>query len=280
MDFWKEFMKIEQRVVYNLRLGSPEGQACALKGIEIAGKISGYPLMFQIGVDMRNGKKFPERENKLELIVSPNWDRKKVKLVNEVYDAWKKSDFPSYWSVVKYQVFNPSIVHDLKVHDATHEDFEYCTQFNFEGNDAWVGVLIFVSDRLADEILKKNPDDNSDEKNQWVLNGTPKSRSPLIFLNSAVGEFNMITRIKAVEFLPASSYKTIPRYSLTDLHKEFEKMNRQSYGDLGKIHECVRCGYFSYQVDLEPCQSCKKIYYCDDICRKADAENHAFICSP
>jgi len=279
MDFWNKFLKIEQMVVHHLRKNTVDDQEQALNGIDIAGKISGFPLLFQVGFNLRNGKTLDERKDSLELVISPNWDRKKVSLVNQVYEASKKADLPTYWNVVKYQVFEPSFVYELNVQGVTYEDFEYCAQLNFEGTKAWVGVLIFVKDELAKKILKKKKsDEKSPENNEWELDGNSvQGKAPLLFLNSAVGEYNMITRIKAVEFLPANSHQTIPRYSLADLHQEFEKIDRQDY-EIDAIHSCVRCGYHSYQVDVAPCGKCKKVYYCDEMCKKADAKNHKFVC--
>jgi hypothetical protein len=278
MEFWNEFLKIEQLIVYNIRMGTSEGQGQALAGVETVGKMTGFPLTFQLGIDMRNGKKFPERKDTLELVISPNWNRSKVSLVKELYETSKKANLPKYWSIVKYQVFSPTIVHDIDVQGVTHEDFTYCAQLNFEGNSAWMGVLIFINDKLAKEILTLKKEGKTPEDNEWELDGkTPKGRSPLMFLNSAVGEYNMITRIKAVEFVPRSSHGTVPQYAMTDLHQEFEKMDRQDYGN-GMIHECVRCGIYSYQADVFPCGKCKKIYYCSKMCQKADSENHSFVC--
>lgn len=280
MNFWTEFMKIEQLVVHHLRLDTEKDQAQALHGIEIAGKRSGYPLLFQVGYNIRNGRKLPERKDSLELILSPNWNRNKISMVEEVYEAHKKANLPKYWNIVKYQVFNPSFVYDLKVQDITHESFQYCAQININGTSAWLGVLIFVEDELAKKILKKRKEDKeTPEKNEWdlVSDGSIKSKAPLLFLNSTVGEYNMITRIKAVEFVPMSSHKTIPRYSLTDLHQEFEKMDKhEEYGK--KVYKCNRCEYNSYQVDVSSCERCKKIYYCDDVCKKADSKNHSYVC--
>jgi hypothetical protein len=277
MEFWREFLKIEQLIVHHLRLNNPEDQAQALRGVEIAGERSGYDLLFQVGVSLRNGKKFPERKNSLELIISPNWNREKVPLMEKIYDSWKNANIPDYWNVVKYQVFSPSFVYDLKVKDVTYEDFEYCSQLNFEGKSAWLGVLIFIKDELAEKILTLVKA-SENKKDTWILDGKSiESRAPLIFLNSAVGEFNMITRIKAVEFAPAGAFQTVPRYSITDLHQEFEKINRQDYSDT-PVKQCIRCGYHSYQVDISVCDTCKKIYYCDSVCRNADAENHKYVC--
>lgn len=288
MEFWKEFMKLEQLIVHHLRLNTPEDQAQALRGVEIAGERSGYNLLFQVGVDLRNGKKFPERKNSLELIISPNWDRLKVPLMEKIYNARKDANLPEYWSVVKYQVFSPTLVYDLKVKDITHEDFEYCAQLNFEGTSVWLGVLIFVKEKLANKILtlvkaSNESDENKTESTKedtWILDGkSVEGRAPLIFLNSAVGEYNMITGIKAVEFAPASAFQTIPRYSIADLHQEFEKINRQDYSDM-HVRQCVRCSYHSYQVDVFSCHKCKKIYYCDAVCQKADSANHERVCKP
>lgn len=279
MEFWKEFLKIEQMVVYYLRQNTKEGQEMALNGIEVAGRNSGYQLLFQVGFNMRNGRKLDERKNSLELVISPNWDRKKVPLVEKLYKASKKVDLPSYWNVVKYQVFAPSFVYELEVNGITYEDFEYCAQLNFEGLDAWIGVLIFVKDKLAKKILKPSKsDEKSPEKNEWVLDGNSiEGKAPLLFLNAAVGEYNMITRIKAVEFVPENSHRTIPRYSLTDLHQEFEKIDKQGY-QKNAVRTCIRCGFNSYQVDMYPCQKCKEIYYCDEVCKKADSKNHSHVC--
>jgi hypothetical protein len=277
MEFWKEFMKIEQMIVHHLRMDTPEDQAQALRGVEIVGERSGYNLLFQVGISLRNGKKLPERKNSLELIISPNWDRKKVSQMEKLYDSWKEANLPDYWSVVKYQVFAPSFVYDLKVKNIMYEDFEYCAQFNFEGTSVWLGVLIFIKDELADKILTLvKPSENKTDT--WILDGKSiEGKAPLIFLNSVVGEFNMITKIKAVEFAPASAFQTIPRYSIADLHQEFEKINGQDYGDCS-IKQCVRCGYYSYQVNISTCDKCKKIHYCDSICREADFENHKIVC--
>jgi hypothetical protein len=286
MEFWKEFMQLEQLIVHHLRLNTPEDQAQALRGVEIAGERSGYNLLFQVGINLRNGKKFLERKNSLELIISPNWDRKKIPLMEKIYNSYKNANLPNYWSVVKYQVFSPLFVYDLKVKEVTHEDFEYCAQLNFKGTSAWLGVLIFIKDELAEKILTLVKDSESsiesktstDKEDTWKLNGKSiESKAPLIFLNSAVGEFNMINKIKAVEFAPASAFQTIPRHPITDLYQEFEKINRQDYSETS-IKQCIRCSYNSYQVDVSACDKCKKIYYCDSICRNADVENHNKVC--
>ena len=279
MEFWNEFMKLEQLIVHHLRLNTPEDQAQALRGVEIAGERSGYNLLFQVGIHIRNGKKFTERKNSLELVISPNWDRTKVSLMEKIYDSRKEANLPEYWSVVKYQVFAPAFVYDLEVSGITYEDFEYCAQLNFEGTSAWLGVLMFIKDELAEKILtlvKASENKDSESKGDtWILDGkSVEGRAPLIFLNAAVGEFNMITRIKAVEFAPAGAFKTVPRYSIADLHQEFEKIDRQDYSS----KQCIRCGYNSYQVDISTCDKCKKIYYCDSVCRNADAENHKHVC--
>jgi hypothetical protein len=282
MEFWKEFMKIEQLIVHHLRLNTPEDQAHALSGVEIAGKRSGYNLLFQVGISLRNGKKFSERKNSLELVISPNWNREKVPLMEKIYDSWKDANVPDYWNIVKYQVFSPTFVYDLKVKNITYEDFEYCAQINFEGTSAWIGVLVFIKDELASKILtlvKSSKSDASESKdNTWVLDEKSiEGKAPLIFLNAAVGEFNMITRIKAVEFAPSSAFQTIPRYSITDLHQEFEKIDRQDYS-IKPVKQCNRCNYHSYQVNVTACDKCKKIYYCSSICKNADASNHKHVC--
>jgi hypothetical protein len=282
MNFWTKFMEMEKLIVHHLRLDTPEDQAQALRGVEIAGELSGYNLLFQVGINLRNGKKFAERKNSLELIISPNWDRTKVPLMEKIYDSRKDANLPEYWSVVKYQVFAPSFVYDLKVSGVTHEDFEYCSQINFEGTSTWLGLLVFIKDELADKILtlvKASENKNSENKEDtWILDGKSiEGRAPLIFLNSSVGEFNMITRIKAVEFAPAGAFQTVPRYSISDLHQEFEKIDRQNYS-AKPVKQCIRCGYHSYQVDIYACDKCKKIYYCDAVCQKADSKNHKHVC--
>ena len=281
MDFWAEFMKIEQQVVFNLRLDTDEGKDMAMRGLELIGRMSGYPLVFQVGINIRNGKKLPERKDTLELVVSPNWDRKKVALVEKIYDAWASlpTCIPSYWTVVKYQPFLPCSIYSMDIGGVTHEDFEYCIQFNYAGADVWVGILVFLKMELAAELLTK-ASEAAGPNPTWFLDTKKKNgRAPLIFLNSAVGEYNMITRIKAVEFIPADSHPTIPRYSLLDLHKEFEKIDKQKYSNKpgANVEECVRCGHYSYQTKLIKCSVCD-IYYCDSVCMKADAENHSYVC--
>ena len=265
-------MEMEMQIVHNLRLNTPDGRDVAMRGLELAGLSSGFPIYFQVGLGIRNGKKLPERENTIELVLSPNWDRKKVPMVNEIYEAWRtKSIIPEYWSVVKYQPFLPVVIHDLDLDGVTHEDFEYCVQFNYEGASVWLGVLIFVKESLG--ILKKV--DDGKESDSWALDQQKKNgQAPLIFLNAAVGEYNMITRIKAVEFLPSNSHLTIPRYPLAELHAEFEKIDRQKYAE--SVETCMRCGHYSYQVKLIKCEKCD-VYYCDRICRAADSENHAYV---
>lgn len=279
MEFWKTFMSFEQQIVYNIRLGTDEGKELAMRGLELAGRMSGYPVVFQLGIDLRNGKKLPERKDSLELVLSPNWDRGKVGLIEQMYDAWasKAIDIPSYWNVVKYQPFSTSIIYDMDLGGVTHEDFEYCVQFNYEGQTIWVGVLMFVRAELAASMLKKVG--GGAESDTWVPDPEKKNgKAPLIFLNAAVGEYNMITRIRAVEFLPSDSHVAIPRYSLSELHEEFVKIDRQKYAS-NTANECVRCGHYSYQTNLSKCaaENCE-IYYCDEVCRRADLDNHKYIC--
>lgn len=276
-------MSLESQIIHNLRLGTDEGKDMAMRGLELAERTSMgvNTITFHVGVELRNGKRLPERKESIELVISPNWDRARIKLVDEIYEAWvqKKVDVPTYWNVVKYQPFLPSVVYDLDLDGVTHNDFEYCIQFNYSGADVWVGILIFVKEELAKSILEKVGDGK--ESDSWVLNTKKKNgRAPLIFLNAAVGEYNMIMRIKAVEFLPANSHSTIPRYALCDLHAEFEKIDKYKYAS-NSVNECVRCGHYSYQTNLVKCEGTKcDIYYCDAVCKEADAANHVYICKP
>lgn len=279
MDFWKEFINFEQIIVYNLKLGTKNSQLYALKGIETIGKKTGYDLLFQIGYDTRNGRNFPERKNTFELIISPNWNRNKIPMVEELYSAHKEFDIPEYWSIVKYQVFNPTFIYELNIKGITHEYFQYCSQININGSEIWLGLIVFIKDELAEKILiKDNPEEKNPEKISWKLKeNCIKSKIPMIFLNSTVGEYNMIKRIKAVDFIPMSSHLTIPRYALSDLCMEFEKMDKHASPN-DKILSCFRCEYNSYQVDIKSCTKCKKIYYCDNLCEIGDFETHKYIC--
>jgi hypothetical protein len=277
MEFWKEFLKIEQLVTHNLRVGSKEEQVQALECINIVGTRTGYPLLFQVGYGIRNGKKLDERTNTLELIISPNWNRTKIHLVNKLYKTGLLSNLPSYWCLIKYQVFSPTFVHSLDVGGIKPEHFQYWAQLNFEGKKVFLSILLFIDDEIAKTTLVKSKTKTENDVG-WVLNkNLPEGRAPLIFLNAAIGEYNMIQRIKTIEFLPASERPEMSRCDISNLHDEFEKIDKHDYSG-NPVTTCNRCGHFSYQVNNSPCEKCKKNSYCDEVCKNADSENHKFIC--
>lgn len=284
MDFWRAFKTLERQIAHSLRLNTAADDIDAINGIEAAGRISGYPLSWQIGKSIRNGRNLPERLDSFELIISPNWRKSNVEMVDRVYSSWmaEEVDIPPYWNVVKYQPFLPTSVHGLSIDGIVHDDFSYCAQINFDGGDVWIGLIVFVANRIAPTALIKSArsDVNPETTPEWTLNASEKNgQAVLTFLNAAIGEYNMITLLKAVEFHPESSYPMIPRHSLDELHGEFIKIYRQNHAD--PVRECTRCGYYSYQAHLTKCSrpDCA-IYYCDSVCKLADSKNHAYVCRP
>lgn len=226
---------------------------------EKIGKKTGYPLQYQIGVGLRNGKRLPEREKHIELIISANWNRGNIKLVKELYSAFKNSGMPSYWSVVKFEPFLPVEVESLDLDGITHESFQFASQTTIGDCESFMEVLVFVDKKIADKILIKKDDKN------WILRKDVYGQIPLIMLNAVVGEFNMIHTIRAVEFVPSDYNDTIGRSPITTLIQKIDMMRRHD----NSIYDwkCNRCGFHSYQVGLS-----KKgdLFYCSPTCEASE----------
>jgi hypothetical protein len=265
-------------------------------------KITLQELDFNIdvhfGIDVRNGQVLTERNNQIEMILSPAHQRYNIKLINHLHKSLRVKQLPKSWSVVKYKFYQPRLIDsmilsyvekkpDIKETDdsdvenedtiieVTKNDFEYFPVMDIPNSK--LNLILFISDDKASYMLQKRVITKSefptliDDRTIWY----PKDTTIYTVIDSAVGEYNTMTCIDKIEIYLKSEQTDIIRKPINLLVNEIMMMNNNP---LSSVHACARCGYQNIQVSLLVC-NCKKTRYCDSICQRAHRSLHKNNCT-
>ena len=208
-------------------------------------------IYFTIGT--RNSMILTERENNINLIISPNFIYKNLVIVDELILLLKDK-----WNIVKYIIKSNSTeleniiinVGDTKI---TSLDITYEIKIN-KDDDKKVGLELFINNDLKKFIINDN--------------NTPTTEL-LLFLESAIGEFNIIHLIEYIDI--TISDKT--HKQLKTLSDRLKVLYNKNYEDIPK---CLRCLYDENFVELIQCKC--GVYYCDTICQNAHKNIHSEFC--
>lgn len=247
------------------------------------------------GIDVRNGVELAERKNHIELIISPLLQRKNKKILNELYNTYfkyiKNHAVDTPWSVIKYKFWQPSHLQtisinyndssenendspekDTKLIEITQSDFSYFPILDSSKKEnCKLDIILFINDDVSKYLIKKETMEiNKTERDIWI----PFNNNIYTILDSAIGEFNLLNTLDKMEIYLMSEHNNIKRHPLKHLTQTINMINNNP---LSLIHVCSRCEYSSTQTSLKLC-ICKKIYYCDTICQRANRSIHKLTC--
>ena len=269
--FWGKLMEYEKEISGFLAKRSNVEYKNAMNiitGVKTSLKIDDC-IICCFGIGVRNGLVLPERENHIELIISPQL-RKDIALLNDIYGIHKEY-IPANWSVIRYKFHQPSMLDTITIYyndtEISKNDFEYHPILE---NDK-LNILLFVDDKIANFMIKKeNIKLGEETRDIWI----PKDNSIYSIITSAIGEYALFNIIDKMEIYLKSEHTDIKREPLSHMSNTVEMILNNPTSDINK---CFRCNYTSVQTHIRRCK-CKKAYYCDVVCQKAHHNLHKSIC--
>jgi hypothetical protein len=282
--FWTKFMERENEMKeLLLKRNSEEHQKARSIIDEIIIKLDiNNCVGILFGVDVRNSLVLPERKDYIELIITPLYQRKNIKLVTALYKEYHNY-LPNYWSVIKYKFWQPSHIESIAVNyknenstktgyeliEITKSDIKYHPIVEQKENK--LSILLFINDTKAPYLIKKE---------KYEMNGTireiwiPKDYSIYAILDSAIGEYNLLNIINKMEIYLESEEKDVERHPIENIIGVVDMITNNP---MSNIYKCSRCNYSNTQTKLKCCK-CKNAYYCDNICQKAHRNLHKLNC--
>ena len=272
--------------------------------MKIKKKIANFPnnIEFDLGeAGGRNGRQFKERKKQYELIITPNQIGKNVsfakKLAKSLYNTILKINFDQseYKPVIiLFRIPRPDIVFDKPIEPRNYnkntdvvisiDDLDYHPIFpKTKGDTLKFDMVIFIKKKIADIVLDKitNTSNNkTDDSDGYDLK--EKYMCVCRLIEKLIGEYDMMTYIKGIEFWPDYEFKQVNRKSMSLLPDEIKLWKKRLNMYLSKNEEliCNRCGYSENYLpqNMKQCSKCKKAFYCDKLCQKADWKIHKKIC--
>jgi hypothetical protein len=279
-DFWVRFKEHETFLYENLLKRDFESYNKVLNTMNIIKKDLHIDNLIDtnFGIDTRNGMALKERENLIEFIISPLFKKSNIPLLNAMYLESFKHSIPKYWNIVKYKYFQPGFINTItlnygtdEITEITKDHFSYIPMINKDNST--INLILFVEDSISEHLIKK---EKYNDREIYI----PKDNGIHAILDSAVGEYNLLNSIDKMEICLESDMKQEGfkegSYKMENLINELNMINNNP---LSNIKYCAHCKYSSNQVKLYICK-CKKTYYCDNICQKANRFVHKLLCKP
>jgi hypothetical protein len=245
------------------------------------------------GIDVRNGMKLSERKNSIEIIISPMLCRKNKQLTHCIFDAYhahiKAHNIQTKytWSVAKYKFWQPASLQSISINykkpaiantesdllEITQSDFSYFPILDSsKEKPSKLDIILFINDDVAKYLIKKEEMTiNNKKRNIWI----PINSSIYAILDSAIGEYSLLNILDKMEIYLKSEHEDINRHPLDHLTKIIQMINNNPLND---VHTCARCEYANTQMTMKKC-ICKKVFYCDAICQKANRAIHKLSCT-
>ena len=282
--FWTKFMERENEMKdLLLKRNSEEHQKARSIIDEIIIKLDiNNCVGILFGVDVRNSLVLPERKDYIELIITPMYQRKNIKLISTLYKEYHNY-LPNYWSVIKYKFWQPSHIESIAVNyknenstkngceliEITKSDIKYHPIVEQKENK--LSILLFINDTKAQYLIKKEKYEMNDTTREiWI----PKDYSIYAILDSAIGEYNLLNIINKMEIYLESEEKDVERHPIENIIGVVDMITNNP---MSNIYKCSRCNYSNTQTKLKCCK-CKNAYYCDNICQRAHRNLHKLNC--
>lgn len=282
--FWEQFMEIESLLYDNIKKRdiieynkSINMVNAILKKLEINCMIN-----IQFGIGTRNGMILDERKDSVEIILSPMFQRNNQDLMHTLYDESFNKNLPEYWSVIKYKFHRTSFIHTISLNyndpnivdnnivQITKDDFSYFPIFNDEKTK--LSIILFIDDKKSKYLVKKQKVKIKDIERELFI---PIDNGIHAMIDSAIGEYNLLNVLDKIEIytkseLETDEFKEINAIKMENLIYDIDMIHNNS---LNPFEKCGRCEYSNKNVELHEC-NCKKIYYCDSICKNAHQSLH------
>ena len=282
--FWTKFMERENEMKeLLLKRNSEEHQKARSIIDEIIIKLDiNNCVGILFGVDVRNSLVLPERKDYIELIITPLYQRKNIKLISALYKEYHNY-LPNYWSIIKYKFWQPSHIESIAVNyknenstkngyeliEITKSDIKYHPIVEQKENK--LSILLFINDTKAPYLIKKEKYEMNDTTREiWI----PKDYSIYAILDSAIGEYNLLNIINKMEIYLESEEKDVERHPIENIIGVVDMITNNP---MSNIYKCSRCNYSNTQTKLKCCK-CKNAYYCDNICQRAHRNLHKLNC--
>ena len=288
--FWRDFHQQEKNIIQEFH----KDKKLALSIInKIREKNNIGLIAFDITYGQRNTVQLKERKDHYEIVLSPNWSMKNIPVINMLYDTHTYYKFYFKISIIKYQPINPDYIQGISIdfedgEKMTCDNIKYNLDFYSDtNNNLFFDLFLFIDSKFLPRITKKNEktfeDKNFKYKNN-ELNQTvrtvkvefliPKDDTINKFIYAALGEYNILHKLRRTEIYQDNAYEHIKKKPILELLAEVLLIRE----NIEKCKHCSRCNHFKYSNNLLKCTRCKKNYYCDKICQKADWKYHKHIC--
>ena len=279
-DFWVKFKEQESFLYENLLNRNFESYNKVLSAMTIIKKDLNINEIIDtnFGIDTRNGMALTERKNNVEFIISPLFKKNNISLLNAIFAECFKHNIPKYWNIVKYKYFQPGFINTITLNYGTDnvveinkDHFSYIPIINQQNST--LNLILFVNDSISKYLIKK---EKYNDREIYI----PVDNGIHAILDSAVGEYNLLNVIDKMEICLESDinledFKEEKIFKIENLINELNMINNNP---LSNIKYCSHCKYSSNQVKLYVCK-CKKTYYCDNICQKANRSVHKLVCN-
>lgn len=286
VQFWEIFISKEKQILELLFKKNKKDFDTADR---ITNKIMtdinwGENLRIIYGIGVRNGVELKERDDSIELIISPLLQKSKIIYLNALYNNIP-SKLSTRFCVVKYKFWHPDNIEQISINfqlpntsgsdtpevvSVTHKNIMFHEIINQK--ELKLSLMIFVDDEIAKFLVEKKNIMTEKKKEREVL--LPINSGIYALLDSAIGEYNMLHRIDKMEIYLKSEHTNIERKPINELK---QSLNMLCDNPLSPIHKCGRCHYTSLQTKLLTCK-CKKQRYCDVICQRGHWNIHKKSC--
>ena len=178
--------------------------------------------------------------------------------------------------ILKYKAFNLHLplFDKVEVEDVNnnvklikHSDFLAQASIKTYDDVYKLDILIAVKDKVIKYVMKQVQVDD-----ELILEPNDTIIIDSIILN-LVGEYNLMHYVNSIKYVSLKDTKVSEYYEISYLRKIIESINT-----LNKHDSCHTCGRTKLQSKLYLCSKCKRVYYCDTLCRGIDRPIHKKIC--
>ena len=221
VQFWEIFISKEKQILELLFKKNKKDFDTADR---ITNKIMtdinwGENLRIIYGIGVRNGVELKERDDSIELIISPLLQKSKIIYLNALYNNIP-SKLSTRFCVVKYKFWHPDNIEQISINfqlpnisgsdtpevvSVTHKNIMFHEIINQK--ELKLSLMIFVDDEIAKFLVEKKNIMTEKKKEREVL--LPINSGIYALLDSAIGEYNMLHRIDKMEIYLKSEHTNI-----------------------------------------------------------------------
>ncbi len=240
-------------------------------------------VFIEITFGMCNCMELEAHKKTVIMYLSPALKRANIALMEKLYSAFNLiQSKPSNLLVAKYKPYNAQAINIDDIFNETlkYDDFGYQGSVSYdEKMNALMNIVVLIKQPIAAELLQKktitfkHEDDKTTSRDIYL----PTAKNPIdVLLMRILSEYHVLNNIGYIEMLPSDDPLITSEavfVELMDLKNQIELITKRR-----NYKSCNYCNHMEYQLKLSPCADCNKAYYCCDVCKQADKENHKYVC--